>query len=186
MLVNKVSSRYAKSLISLAMEQGVLENVRQDMEVIANICLESKELVVVLKSPVIKTHKKEAILKAIFGATLSKMTNDFIDILVRKGRERHLPGIAQAFVEHYDRQKGIAKADITTAVALDDETRAAIKDLVSSMGNHNEIVLNEKVNEEIIGGFIARLDDKQVDASVTRRLEELKKELNENPYIAEF
>ena len=69
---------------------------------------------------------------------------------------------------------------------MDDETRNAMKGLIATMTDDKEIILNEKVDPELIGGFVARLDDKQIDASISRKLEDIKKELNENPYIAEF
>jgi F-type H+-transporting ATPase subunit delta len=187
MVVNKVSSRYAKSLISLAMEQKCLEEVRSDMNTLVDIFSQSADLVILLKSPVINAQKKEIILSKIFDGKLNLMTSKFISILVKKGRESYLPGIAQAFITHYDLVKGISKAEITTAYPMDEETRKAMRGLIGSMMTENkEIHLEESVKPELIGGFIARLNDKQIDASLRRKIEDIKKELNENPYIAEF
>lgn len=149
-------------------------------------CNESDDLVMLLKSPVIKAHKKQGILKEIFGGSLSKLGASFVEILVRKGREKYLPGIAEAFVMQYDDHKGISKAEISTAAPMDESTQAAMKELIGSMTDDKEIILKETIKPELIGGFIARLDDKQIDASIARKLEDLRKELNENPYIAEF
>lgn len=186
MVVNKVSSRYAKSLLQLALEQSKLEEVLADMQLLSKHCEENDDLRLFLKSPVINAQKKESILRMIFEGKLSQMGSNFIDILVRKGREKYLPGIAQAFVAQYDDHKGISKAEITTAAAMNEETQAAMRELISSMTDDKEIILKESVNPDLIGGFIARLDDKQIDASISRKLDDLKKELNENPYIAEF
>ncbi len=186
MVLNKVSNRYAKSLLSLALEQGVLEEALTDMQLLKKACEENDDLVRFLKSPVINAQKKEKILRMIFDGKLSKLGSSFIDILVRKGREKYVPGIARAFVAQYDDHKGISKAQITTAATMNEETQAAMRELISSMTDDKEIILNETVNPELIGGFIARLDDKQIDASIARKLDDLKKELNENPYIAEF
>jgi len=186
MVVNKVSSRYAKSLLSLAIEQNSVEEVKVDMLLLAEYCEQCDDLVILLKSPVIKGHKKESILNTLFEGKLSKLGSAFISILVKKGRERYLPGIATSFIAQYDDFKGISKAEITTAYQMDDETRNAMKGLIATMTDDKEIILNEKVDPELIGGFVARLDDKQIDASISRKLEDIKKELNENPYIAEF
>ena len=68
----RVAMRYAKSLISLAEERQVLEQVKEDMVIIKSVCEENQDFNNMLKSPVVKTDKKSAILKEIFAKELSQ------------------------------------------------------------------------------------------------------------------
>ena len=93
----RLASRYAKSLIDLAQELNALEAVLDDMELIQQACNDSHDLVLMLKSPIVKADKKTAVLHALFQDKIQKVTLAFIDLLVNKGREFHLPEIVDAF-----------------------------------------------------------------------------------------
>ena len=86
----KVAKRYAKSLIDLAKETGVLDAVSADMKLLVSVCQSSKELTSLLGNPIINSDKKEAVLNAIFGDKIQPMTRSFFQILIRKGREGDL------------------------------------------------------------------------------------------------
>src|ERR1044072_8445643 len=118
---SRVSHRYAKSLLDLALEKGQLEAVSEDMRMILEAIRANHELSVLLKSPVVKTDKKQAILKAIFGGQIGVITSEFLDIITRKRREGELEGIAEAFVIQYRKHKQILTAVITTASGLDEK-----------------------------------------------------------------
>jgi F-type H+-transporting ATPase subunit delta len=97
----------------------------------------------------------------------------------------YLAEIAEEFINQYKENKKILTAVITTANGLDDILRAEVTKIVKGSGS-NEVVLEEKVNKDIIGGFIIRVGDKQVDASILRKLNNLRRSFAENPYIKEF
>ncbi|MFP5471415.1 MAG: ATP synthase F1 subunit delta [Bacteroidia bacterium] len=180
----RVASRYAKSLITLAVEKKQLEQVYKDMQLVSKIASENKELQLLLKSPIVKTDKKKAILSKLFASSVSEITTAFINIIASKNREYLLVDISFAFVEQYKKLKGIITAELTTAIQLPEELKKKILNLVNPKNQSIEVV--EKINKEIIGGFIVRVDDKQVDASVQRKIAELKQEFSKNPYVAEF
>jgi len=180
-----VAARYAKSLIDLAIEQNQLEEVYADMQHIAKTCEESRELSVMLKSPVIKHDKKHAILSEIFGG-LSKTTEAIITLLTSKHREAYLEGIAKAFVAQYKQHKNIQTAVITTAVPLTDEGRQKVTELVKSTQAGISVELKENIDADILGGFVLRVGDKQVDASIARKLRDMTMEFSKNPYLKDF
>lgn len=180
----RVASRYAKSLITLAVEKNQLEQVFKDMQLVFELTSENKELQILLKSPVIKADKKKAILNKILGGNVSEMTLAFVTIITSKSREYLLMDIAYAFVEQYKKLKGIITAELTSAIELPEDLKKKILDLLNP--NNQTVEVIEKINKDIIGGFIVRVDDKQVDASVQRKIAELKQEFSKNPYVAEF
>ncbi len=180
---NRAASRYAKSLLNLSTEKNNVEDVNKDMEMIASTVSENRDLALVLQSPIIKSDKKQAILDTVFPK-VSELTKAFIDIIVAKGRENILGLIAEAFVKQYKVQKGIIVAELKSAIKLDETLKAKILELVNPAKSEIEVV--ETIDESIIGGFIVRVDDKQVDASIATRIAELKLEFSKNAYISEL
>jgi len=155
------------------------------MKMILGVCKENRDFSLMLRSPIIKPDKKEAILSALFGNKVNTITREFINIIVRKKREYALEQIAESFVEQYKKHKKILTAVITTAMGLDEELRAKVLEVVKA-AVRSEIELVEKVDANIIGGFIIRVGDKQDDTSIRTKLMKLNRVFNENPYIREF
>lgn len=180
----KVASRYAKSLLSIAVENNELETVYKDMLLVGETCSESKELTLLLKSPIIKPDKKEAIVAEVFKG-VSKITTSFMAIVIRKKREGILGDIAYSFIEAYKVHKNIKTAQVTTAVALSEDQRNKIVALIKADGN-GDVELHEVVDESIIGGVVLRIGDTQIDESLKRKLNNLEMEFSNNPYVKEF
>ncbi|MCK6639719.1 MAG: ATP synthase F1 subunit delta [Bacteroidia bacterium] len=183
---SRVSHRYAKSLLDLALEKGQLEQVHEDMRLILTTVQENRELSVMLRSPVIKTDKKQDILKAIFGGKIGVIPTEFVDIITRKRREGELEAIAEAFITQYRRHKQILTAVITTASGLDDKLRAQVLEIVKQSAGGKAVELVEKTDKALMGGFILRVGDNQVDASILRQVRNLERNFSENPYIKEY
>ena len=138
-----------------------------------------------LKSPIIKTDKKISILSEIFSKNISETTMAFINIITNKKREMHLEAIATSFINLYKSHKNIKTVSITTAAPVSDQTKSEIMSYIKKTGG-DEVELTEIVNEDIIGGVIIKMGDKQLDASVTRKIKKLKKTFNKNLYIKDF
>lgn len=180
-----VASRYAKSLIDLAVETKQLEAVREDMRLIKQVCQENREFVIMLESPVVKTDKKMAIFKSVFGGKISVTTQSFLDIIAKKRREGYIDNIAFAFDEQYKAFKNITSAVITTAVKLDDATKKKVLEIVKQQYK-GEIELVEKTDKNLIGGFVLTINDKQIDTSIRRKLNDLKKNFSGNLYVPDL
>lgn len=180
----RVTLRYAKSLLALAVEQNLLEDCKADMQELISVCKDSRELSLLLKSPVIKADKKLAILTEIFTG-FSTLSKSFISIITTKKREALLEEIALHFITVYKQHKGIQSAVVTTATPLDDDSRKAIQAFVEKHAIA-QVDLTEKIDEKLIGGAVIRMDDKQLDASVLRQINDLKQTFNKNLYIKDF
>ena len=171
-----VATRYAKSLLDLSVEKGQLEAVYADMMQVQGICEHSRELIVFLNSPIINSDKKIAVIKAVFAGKFNPITDGFLTIVAAKRRESIIPAMATSFIEQYRSHKNILTAVVTSANGLDAATKQKALDLVKSQLS-GEVELVEKVDANIIGGFILKIGDKQLDKSVARQLSNLKKEL---------
>ena len=181
----RVAARYAKAFIDFALEQGVLEQAYTDMNTVLDVCKSNPDFAIFLKSPVVKTDKKAETLVNVFKGKLNKETDKFIQLINTKKREIYLPEIAAEFVNQYKEYKNILTAVITSTNGLDEATREQIKKLVKGEGT-SEVILQEKINQDLIGGLIIRVGDKQLDASIARKLNNLRRNFAENPYIKEF
>lgn len=179
----RLASRYAKSLLDLAVEKGQLEQVYADMQVLQQICKGNRDFVNLLNSPVVKSDTKRKIVEAVTTGKISKLTTAFNSLLISKGRESVLPEIATAFISQYKEHNNIHTVKLTTAVPVNDGVRKAILDQVKKASGFNNIDLDEKVDENIIGGFVLQLGDKLVDASIAYDLKAVAKQFENNDFI---
>ena len=182
---SRAASRYAKSLLELSIEQKKLEEVNKDMTLVSETISESRDLALLLKSPVVKSDQKQKILDKVFGSNVSEISSKFMAILINKRREELLEMIAADFHEQYKRHLNIVTAHVVSSTPLDKDLRAKVLKLVESTGG-NSVDLQEKVDPSIIGGLIIRVGDKQIDASIARKINELKNDFSKNPHVAEF
>lgn len=178
----RVASRYAKSLIELAQEQGALEEVRNDMQLFTNTLAQNSDLALAISSPIIKNTKKQAILKAIFFGKVHKLTLAIFEVISRKNRESFLPLIAKEFQSQYAVQKGIKVAQVITPFALTPELRANFEKLVMQKTGANQVQLTEKVDTSLIGGYVLNIGDLQIDESVKSKLTGLKVKMLDKTY----
>ena len=173
------AKRYAKSLLSLALEQGAVDAVHTDMLLVRQAITDSKELKSLLVSPIVKSDKKTAILSEIFKGKISELSDKFIALVTSKGRESFLPSIAVAYEEAYRTHKNISTVEVTSAIALSEEQKKKILALAAKQGVENAEVV-EKVDPSLIGGFVMRMGDRQIDTSISNKINALKQELIKN------
>lgn len=178
----RVASRYAKSLIDLAKEQGSLDTVYKDMKDFLDTLKRNPQIDVMLKSPVITGEHKTSVLKKIFEKAYHKNTMELFDIVVRKNRAMFLPSIAQAFIEQYQLLNNMMKASVKTAYAIDDKVREEVKQFIEKYSG-KQVELQTIVDPQLIGGIVIQMGDKLYDASIAGKLRNAKKELL-NTYIS--
>ena len=176
MSVFKVASRYAKSLLDLCKEKSLVEEVNNDMVLIDSACEQNRELVLVLRSPIIKQDKKIKIVEAIFGNKVNKFTRLFLKLTISKGRADVLHEITREFHKQYLEFKGIQKAKVITTFKLDDTLRNEFNKIVKALTNKNPD-LSQEVSKDIIGGYILNIDDRRIDSSLKSMLKKIEHDL---------
>jgi len=181
----RVASRYAKSLLDLAIEKGNVEAVRQDMLLLAKTVRENRDYQLMLKNPIIKHDKKLAILKAIFDGKVTPMTSLFLEIVTRKNREAVLESMPEEFEKQYNLKNNIQRATVTTAVPLDPKLRDEFSRMVSAKTG-GTVDLEEKVDPSLIGGFVLTIGDTQIDDSIKSSLQRLRNKFNDQTFISKL
>jgi len=179
----RLAIRYAKSLIDLSAELEQLDTVHDDMMLLHVICSQSREFVLMLKSPIINANKKNKIVDAVTKNKISKITQTFIKLLCSKNRESNLPEIISSFIEQFNKIKGIHKVKLTTATPVSDEIKKLFIHKIETAASVKKIDLETIVNENIIGGFVLEMEGRLIDASILRDLNDVKKQFANNDYI---
>jgi F-type H+-transporting ATPase subunit delta len=186
MSVVRIATRYAKSLLDLAIEQKKLDRIKEDVESFAEVC-KNRDFYVMMKSPVINIDAKRKVLNTLFGKHYDELTIGFLRILIRKHREMYLPEIAKSFLLQYRAYKHISKVQLVTAQEVSDEFVDKIRQVIlDSFEPEHKLEIETKVDPELVGGFLLEYDGKQYDASLSRKLELLKKNFSENLYISQI
>ncbi len=180
----RAAQRYAKAILSLAKDKNSAEAVEKDMITISKTVNSSRDLENMLTSPVVKDSIKKSALLEIFK-DLNAVTKGAIDILLENGRINILHIVARQYLIQFNEMNNVQQAVVTTAVPLDKELEAVILAKVRELTG-SEASLKNLVDENIIGGFVLRVGDLQYDASISRNLTRLKRELKNNTYVSKI
>ena len=181
----KLSDRYAKSLFDFAGEKNQIEEVYEDLTLLANTLKENRDLQMLLRNPVVPPNQKHQIFESVFNGTLRDITYQFIDLLLKKRREPNLDMICEGFFRLYNQTHNIKTALIITAQPLSDELRSKIVSMLAEQ-TYATIDLKEEVEPELIGGFVIKMDDYFLDDSVLYKINKLKQEFSQNSFQVQF
>jgi F-type H+-transporting ATPase subunit delta len=172
MLITKAARRYASALLQVAEERNEVETILEDINLIKDTLEGSRELVVFLRSPVIKYDDKAGVLKTLFGDKVQKPTQLFLELLARKNRIQLLDEITHAFIELYYEYAGIIMVDVVTAGKLDKEQQRSLQDMLENKTG-KKVKLRLSVDKDLKGGMSIRIDDTVIDGTVKHKLEQL-------------
>jgi len=175
MISIKSAHRYAKALLDLCLEQGKTDAVATDLLRFTALMNDSNDFRLFLNSPVIHDDKKIAIYDQVLVG-YNELTLAFFRLVTKNGREAWLPEIAKQFQKLWEKQRNLVSGTITSAKALDETTKNAILAKVAPSFD-GSLSLDEQVDSYLIGGFIIRIEDKQIDASIATQLKSLKQQL---------
>lgn len=173
---SKINVRYAKAFFLLAKEKGLTTELRKDAALIALVCETSPDFNLMLESPVVKPSKKIAGIKSIFAGKVNVLSLNFLELIVRNKRENAIPGIFRNLEDLYRGEEGIKSAVLTSSQAIDPVVVQQITKIIEKEFNA-KVELREKVDKNLIGGFVLRVEDKQYDASVSTQLKKIREKL---------
>ncbi len=176
---SRAAIRYAKAVLSASIDVTKADTINTDMQLIATTINESRELQVVLNSPVIKSDAKKAALMAIFNKKIDSTSLSLVNLLVENKRLPLLPEVAKQYTFLYNQYKGSQVASVTTAFEL---TEALEKKILAKTEEitGKKISLESIIDPAIIGGFILRVGDKQFDASILGKMNNLRRTFENN------
>ncbi len=181
----RAALRYAKAVLNLAKEHQLAETVNFDLQLIAQTLQTHSDLSVTLLNPVLKSGIKKNILTKIFESKINGMTLGLLNLLIENRRLNLLSTVAEQYAIIYDFDISLEIANVTTAVPITKTLEAKILEKIKSLTG-NKITIKNKVNPDLIGGFIIRIGDKQYDSSISGKLNLLKREFDDNYYVPQL
>jgi F-type H+-transporting ATPase subunit delta len=171
----RAAYRYAKALLDLAQEQKKVKEVEADMHLVRETIQENDSLKEVLQSPILEAADKKDALSALFK-TADPLTGKLFQLLSDKKRIPILGEVAAQFIALSEQLKGQEIARVITAVPLNAALEEKILGQLKAITG-KEVVLEQRVDPDLIGGFILRVGDLEYNASLSGKLDHLKREL---------
>ncbi|SIS67504.1 F-type H+-transporting ATPase subunit delta [Chryseobacterium ureilyticum] len=179
MLTSKVAKRYAQGLLDFTNESGQTAAVFSEMKDVVKIMIESQDLNKFFLTPYIDAKKKIEVANEIFKG-LSASSQNLIKLVIKHGRENQLKNIAQEFINKVEDINGVQRVTLTTATQLSKENIDQILRSTNLVNANSNFDLKLIINQDILGGYILRVGDQQVDASVKTKLNQVKKDFQLN------
>ncbi len=179
MLTSKVAKRYAQGLLEFTQEAGTTSSVLNEMQDLVKTIEGSKDLKNFFSSPIIDVKKKVSVAGEIFKS-FSPVVKNLIQLVIKHGRESQLQNIAQQYINKVEDLKGVQRISLTTAQPLSQSNIDNILKSTNLVNHNNQFDVKTIINPEILGGYVLRVGDQQVDTSVRSKLNNLKKEFQLN------
>lgn len=166
--------RYTEAIFDIALQANELDRWQSDLQTITTLVGDA-EIEAFLESPRLSFKDKTRLLSECFKG-INPLALNLIMLLVNRGRLNLIAEIAEEYYRRLDNYRGVEHADVTTAVAMD---RDEAEKLAARLGKltGKKVLIEPKVNPEIIGGVVVRVGEKLLDGSTRAKLEALKKEL---------
>ena len=172
----RAAIRYAKAILDIASDKNVAEIVGSDMKTIASTIKGNAELSNFIQNPTLKVEVKQSAMIAIF-TDVNDVTKKLFRLLKENKRFEILGEIAIEYTKLFDEKSGIQVAQVTTAIEMDAALQAQVLAKIATLTTKN-VTIETEVDPSIIGGFVLRIGDQQYNASVSNRLQILKRELS--------
>ena len=174
--MSRAAIRYAKAILETAVSSGKANQVNDDMKSIIAAVDSSADLNQFLASPIITSDLKMNALSEVFNSVQAE-TKSLFRLLQENKRFEILVAIASQYNAQFDEMNGVEVANVTTAFPITTDLEAQILAKAATIST-KKLTIQNTVDPSIIGGFILRIGDKQYNASVSNRLQELKREFS--------
>jgi F-type H+-transporting ATPase subunit delta len=175
-----LARRYARALLDVSLAQsrdGAPEKVRGDLETLSQVFREHKDLAAILQNPVVGVETRKKIAAALAGrVNATQVSQRLLGLLAERDRLSLLPLVAEAFVEVWNAQRGVAAAEAVTAVDLQPAQADALTTALGKAAGR-EVELQARLDPGVLGGLVVRMDGKTYDGSVRGRLAALRETL---------
>ncbi len=172
----KVATRYAGALLASAREAGILDGVAESFAAVLAVVRDNRDLVTFLYSPQVPEAEKKKLLRDVFGGKIEDLLLTFFYLLLDKNRIENLQDIGEAFADLVEKEHGVLRAGVITAVPLGEDLEASLRDKLAAMTGKS-VILEKKIDPRVIGGVCVTLEDKILDGTVRANLDRLRKQL---------
>ncbi|NOY86708.1 MAG: ATP synthase F1 subunit delta [Deltaproteobacteria bacterium] len=178
MIGQVLARRYARAIMDLATEKGLVGEIGEDLKNIASLFTTSPDLENVFSDPTVPHAAKEKVLNSIFEKiNVRELAGRFVSVLLEKNRIDGIGEIAEAYQHLYDLEENRIRARVVVAAPLGDRDTKRVHDALSKLSG-KEIVLQVEVDESIVGGMVAYVGGRVYDGSISNQLQQIKDTLS--------
>lgn len=174
MYTGLIAKRYAKALFDFALSNGEDKLVYAQVLELIEYFAQNASVKEQITSPVIAAQMKKAYVLAGVKGEVCNSLQRFVDLVMQQGREEFLVFMLHSYTSLYKEHYRIAQVELTVAAPLGEGVEEGIANLVQKNTECSSVQLRTRTDESIIGGFVLRIDDMQMDASVAAQLGKLK------------
>lgn len=171
---SKIAVRYAKAFFIVAQEKKLQKAFKNDIDLVSELT-KTSDFNMIMESPTVKKNQKKEVVKQLIQKKVNPLTLSFLNMIIENKREMYLSAICRNFIEQYRKTQGIKEATITTAVKLDKQLTNKIKDIITNLFN-TQVELSVKEDKNLIGGFVLRVGDQQINAGIANKLQQIERE----------
>jgi len=177
-MIDIIANRYAEALFQLSEDENITKEIYRELHNVVDVVKNNKDLDNVLKSPLVAKIEKVQLIEALFNNKINNNLKNFLKILVEKGRISSLKSIELTFKQLLNDKNNIIEGTVISAIPLTDKKVKELEEKLSKKYNKN-VTLENKVDEDILGGVLVRLGNTQIDGSVKTRLDNIKDQLSQ-------
>lgn len=172
-----VSKTYGEALFDLALEDGTLTTIIEEVNIVKEAIAKNPDLLKLLSHPKINKEEKISVIENIFKGRVSDSLVGFLVIIVQKDRYDDLDGIFEYFIAKVREYKNVGVASVTSAVELTEEQKKQVEQRLLQTTKYSQFELSFYVDKSLIGGLVIRIGDRVVDSSIKTKLQMLAKDL---------
>ena len=170
----KAARRYATALMAVAEERNAVDAVAADLEAVGRVLASSRDLRLLVASPIISGGKKQAVFRELFSGRTGKETMEFLSLLIRKQRESLLPAVVEEYLVLRDSRENIVNVDVTAAVDLNPSQETALSAALAHQTG-KKVRLRLSKDPAIAGGLVVKIGDTVLDGSVRHQLARIRR-----------
>jgi F-type H+-transporting ATPase subunit delta len=164
---------YARSLFEVALEQGKLDELREQVAQFADALNEHRDLAVFFFSPYFSTEEKQDALKRVLDGAEASLLN-FLSLLIENHRMPIIFRVRHEYERLWDEENKTLPVEITSAIELDQATTESLGKKIGERAGR-KVTLAARVDPDILGGIVVRVGNSILDASIRNRLEQLRR-----------
>ena len=172
-LLNSVTTPYAEAFLQVADELGQTDEIVSEVKEIIDLINDSPELEKALSSPILEKESKRNIIAQLFSEKINTSLLNLLKLLADRQRIGILVPILERFLEIYRENSNIALATVTSAVELSDQQKSLLTKKISEIAGTEKLELVTKIDSTLIGGFVASVGSKVIDASLASQIRKL-------------
>ena len=174
-----VSKTYGEALFEVAVEDGTVDSLLEEVEAVLQVLDANWEYVKLLTHPKLPLEEKISLVKGAFQDKVSKSLEGFLVAVVEKGRFAQIEAILHYFIDEVREYQKVGVACVTSATALTESQKKEIEDRLLATTSYVKFLMRYDVDSSLIGGMVVRIGDRVVDSSIKTKLNQMAKELSQ-------